>query len=143
MQHALAALLLLLAVAARAQPTDWQARAGLKTPLAPGQATVTNGQELLEALADGVGDITLAGESRRHRSHRPALRAACMRLLETAFTNRRPTTPAAVAGDIVLTPADMQQFDLPFNLNTSGAVVLLHSGGLGAVRPRATLALQQ
>ena len=58
------ACVLLLAVVAQqvAAQVNPAVLAGLP-PLSPGEASVATGQELLQALEDGVGDITLEGEA--------------------------------------------------------------------------------
>ena len=132
---AAACVLLLLVVVAVARPAaaalNPAVLAGLP-PLSPGEASVSSAKELLQALEDGVGDITLEGEAGTRSSTAPHwLERAPTALATAAWSRRSPLRCARrlrrrlCAGQIVLTPADWEQYNLPIELAVN-ATVLIH-----------------
>lgn len=126
--------------------------------LSPGAVQVANGTQLLQALQDNVGDITLAGERGRGgslpcRLHRrssahsarhvlPSPRPACLHLSHASPPPPPPAClpaclPWGAADRVALAPADWEAFELPLRIR-SNATVLIHSAddsGIN-VRPR-------
>jgi hypothetical protein len=135
--HALLLLLLVVVAVARtaAAALNPAVLAGLP-PLSPGEASVSSAKELLQALEDGVGDITLEGEAETRCSTGPHwLDRTPTALAAAAWSRRSPLRCARClrrrlcAGQIVLTPEDWGQYDLPIQL-AANSTVLIHWGEL-------------